>query len=53
MKLLLAVAVYLIFAFFIGWGILQAVHGNVALLMASVAIYLLLFFRVGCLPRNA
>ncbi len=52
MKFLMAVLVYLLMAFFLGWGILQAVHGNFWLLAASFLVYLVLFFRIGCVPKK-
>ncbi len=53
MKFLMAILAYLLMAFFLGWGILLAVHGNLWLLAVSFLVYLVLFFRIGCLPKNA
>jgi len=50
--LLMALLAYLLVAFFIGWGILMAVHGKFTLLIASAACYLLALGFIGCLPAK-
>lgn len=51
MKLLGAVFAYLLIALLLGWGILLAVKGNFWLLVGSTVGYLVLFTKIGCLPR--
>lgn len=52
MKLLAAIFVYLLIAFVLGWGILLAVRGSIWLLAVSLIAYLVMFFRIGCLPKS-
>jgi hypothetical protein len=51
MRLLGAVFAYLLIALLLGWGILLAVKGSFWLLVVSTAAYLILFTKIGCLPR--
>jgi len=51
MKFLTALFVYLLLAFFLGWGILLAVKGSLWLLVVSSLAYLVMFFRIGCMPK--
>lgn len=53
MKLLLAVAAYLLIAFVLGWGILQAVTGNPWLLIVGFVAYAVAFARLGCTPGKS
>lgn len=52
MKLVLAILVYLLIGLVLGWGILLAVKGNVWLLAVSTLAYLILFAKIGCLPKS-
>jgi len=52
MKFLLAVAVYLIFGAFIGWGIYSMMHGKPAILIVSLLAYLLIAAKKGCLDTH-
>jgi hypothetical protein len=53
MKFFGAIVAYAVMAFFIGWGLLQAIHGNYWLLAAAVLGYLALFIKFGCLPPKS
>jgi hypothetical protein len=48
MKLTLAIVVYVLIGWILGWGILEAVSGRYWIMIASVAFYLLAFARLGC-----
>jgi len=48
MKLVLAIAVFLTFAFFISWGILLMLRGQPWLLLAAVGLFLGTFIKFGC-----
>jgi hypothetical protein len=48
MKLVFASLVYLSFAFFLGWGILQAYHGSYTLLLTGALVYSGLLYLIGC-----
>ncbi len=48
MKLGLAIAVFLAFAFFISWGILLLLHGQPWLLLAAIGLFLGTFIKYGC-----
>ncbi len=48
MKLALAILVYLIFAFFLGWGVLLAYHGGYALLITGALVYAGMLYLIGC-----
>ncbi|MCX8089401.1 MAG: hypothetical protein N3I86_00470 [Verrucomicrobiae bacterium] len=52
MKLLLAIVVYLLISLVLGWGILLAVKGNWWLLAVGTLAYLILFAKIGCLPKS-
>lgn len=52
MKLLLAVLIYLLVGFILAWGIVLAVKGNWWLLAVSTLAYLILFAKIGCLPKS-
>lgn len=51
MKFLAAVLVYLLIAAALGWGILLAMKGSMWFLAAAVAVYVIVFAKVGCLPK--
>ena len=53
MKLILAVAAYLVIAIMLGWGILSLMKGDPWVLLAGVLIYAITFARIGCLPKKA
>ena len=51
MKFALATAVFVLFAFFLSWGILLMLHGSPWVLLASVGIFLGTFIKYGCLSQ--
>jgi hypothetical protein len=53
MKFLWAIIVYLLMGAVLGCGILQAVRGNLWLLIAAVIAYVVLFSKLGCLPKKS
>jgi len=53
MKLFSAVLVYLVIGLILGWGILLAVKGSLWLLIASLAVYVIAFGKIGCLPGKS
>lgn len=48
MKFTLAILVFLAFAFFISWGILQMLHGSPWLLACAVLAFVGTFVKFGC-----
>jgi F0F1-type ATP synthase assembly protein I len=52
MKLLGAIAAYLVIGLVLGWGILLTVRGHPWLLIAGFLAYAAVFAKVGCLPRQ-
>jgi len=48
MKLTFAILVYLLIGAVIGWGIFDAMKGSYWLLIASLAVYVVAFARIGC-----
>ena len=53
MKLIFAIAVYLIIGLVLGWGLLMAARGNWWFLVAGALAYLIAFSRIGCLPGKS
>jgi hypothetical protein len=53
MNFLLSIIAYLVIGLVLGWGILSAIHGNWWVLAAGVIVYVLVFARVGCLPKKS
>ena len=51
MKFALAILVFLLFTFFIGWGIVLLMHGSPWLLLAATALFIGLFAKYGCLSH--
>lgn len=51
MKFLAAIAVYLLIGVALGWGILLAVKGSLWFLVTGVAVYVIAFAKIGCLPK--
>jgi hypothetical protein len=51
MKFLFAIAVYLLIGLALGWGILLALKGSLWFLAAGVAVYVIAFAKIGCLPK--
>jgi len=51
MKFLAAIAVYLLIGIALGWGIILAMKGSMWFLAAGVAVYVLAFAKIGCLPK--
>ena len=51
MKFALAIFVFLVFAFFISWGIILLMHGSPWLLIAAVGVFLGTFIKYGCLSH--
>lgn len=48
MKFTLAILVFVLFAFFISWGIIELLKGRPWLLLASVGVFLGTFIKFGC-----
>jgi len=53
MKFLLAIFAYLLIAFVLGWGILLAAKGSLWLLIVGVLVYIVIFAKLGCLPKQS
>jgi hypothetical protein len=51
MKFYAAVLLFLLFAFFISWGIILMMHGTPWLLIASLVVFLGTFIKYGCLSH--
>ena len=51
MKFALAILTFLLFTFFIGWGIVLLMHGNPWLLIASMGVFIGTFIKYGCLSH--
>jgi hypothetical protein len=51
MKFALAIAVFVLFAFFISWGVILMMHGSPWLLVAAVIAFLGAFIKFGCLSH--
>ena len=51
MKFTLAIATFVLFAFFISWGIIEMLKGSPWLLLASVGMFLGTFIKFGCLSH--
>lgn len=51
MKFALAILVFLLFTFFISWGIVLLMHGSPWLLIAAVAVFIGTFIKYGCLSH--
>jgi hypothetical protein len=48
MKFTLAIFVFLLFAFFISWGVIEMLKGRPWLLLAAVGVFLGSFIKFGC-----
>jgi hypothetical protein len=48
MNFALAILTFLLFAFFIGWGIILLLAGKPILLIIALAVFLGTFIRYGC-----
>ncbi len=53
MKFFAIILAYLLIAVVLGWGILQAVHGQYWLLGSGIVAYVLAFSKLGCLPPSS
>ena len=53
MKLILAIAVYLIIGLALGWGLLLAAKGNWWFLVAGALAYVIALAKFGCLPGKS
>jgi hypothetical protein len=51
MKFAAAILVFVLFAFFISWGIVELLKGSPWLLLASVGAFLGTFIKYGCLSH--
>ncbi|HEX7652177.1 MAG TPA: hypothetical protein VF607_01645 [Verrucomicrobiae bacterium] len=51
MKFLLALLVFLLFTFFISWGIVLLMHGNPWVLVATLGVFFGTFIKYGCLSH--
>ena len=52
MKFLAAIFVYALISVILGAGILMAMKGSLWLLIAGLAVYVITFAKVGCLPKS-
>jgi len=48
MKFTLAIATFVLFAFFISWGIIELLKGSPWLLLASLGVFFGTFIKFGC-----
>jgi hypothetical protein len=48
MKFVAAIFVFLLFAFFISWGIIELLKGKPWLLIAAMAVFMGTFIKYGC-----
>lgn len=51
MKFIAAIAVFLLFTFFISWGIILLMHGSPWMLIAASGVFLGTFIKYGCLSH--
>jgi len=51
MKFVLAILVFLLFTFFISWGIVLLMHGSPWLLLAALGVFFGTFIKYGCLSH--
>jgi hypothetical protein len=51
MKFALAVLVFVLFTFFISWGIIMMMHGQPWLLLAALGVFVGTFIKYGCLTH--
>jgi len=49
-KLIFAIAVYMIIGLVLGWGLLLAAKGHWGFLAAGALAYLIVFAKIGCFP---
>ena len=50
-KFALAILTFLLFTFFIGWGIVLLMHGSPWVLLASLGVFFGTFIKYGCLSQ--
>ena len=48
MKFALAILVFVLFAFFISWGVILVLHGQPWLLACALLVFIGTFIRYGC-----
>jgi hypothetical protein len=53
MNFFLAIVAYLVIGAVLGLGILLAAKGNLWLLIISFIAYVVLFAKIGCLPKKS
>jgi len=53
MNFLLAIIAYLVIGAVLVWGILAAVGGNYWVIIAGFLAYVIVFGKVGCLPKKS
>ena len=51
MKFAAAILVFVLFACFIGWGVVELLKGSPWLLLAAVGVFLGTFIKFGCLSH--
>jgi hypothetical protein len=51
MKFALAILTFVLFAFFISWGILMLLHGSPWLLIVALGVFFGTFIKYGCLSN--
>jgi len=52
MKLISAIAAHFLIGVVLAWGILRIVHGHPLLLIVASLGYVLMFAKLGCLPKT-
>ncbi len=51
MKFFAAILVFLLFTFFISWGIILLLHGSPWLFIAALGVFIGTFIKYGCLSH--
>lgn len=51
MKFVAAIIVFLLFTFFISWGVILMMHGTPWLLIATLGVFIGTFIKYGCLSH--
>ena len=51
MKFAVAILVFVLFTFFISWGIIMMMHGQPWLLLAALGVFVGTFIKYGCLTH--
>lgn len=51
MKFIASILIFLLFGFFISWGIIMLMHGSPWLLIAALGVFVGTFIKFGCLSH--